>query len=130
MIKKLNIEDKVELIGFRTDIKELCYMSDVFVHPSRREGLGIAALEGMAMGLPLISSNVNGIMDYAIDGKTGFCCDADDVERFAISIKRLAEDTEIRKQCCEFNLKQVQKYDIHNTQDIMKKIYKENEAII
>lgn len=123
LIKKLEIEDKVQLLGFRTDIKELCFMSDIFVHPSKREGLGIAALEGMSMGLPLISSNINGIMDYAIDGMTGFCCGANDIEGFRKAIYTLVHDLEFRQKCGKFNLEQVKKFDIQKTQEIMNSIY-------
>lgn len=123
LIKKFGIEDKVQLLGFRRDIKELCFMSDIFVHPSKREGLGIAALEGMAMGLPLISSNINGIMDYAIEGKTGFCCGVNDIEGYKEAICTLAHDLELRKKYGRFNLEQVKKFDIQNTQNIMKRIY-------
>lgn len=48
LIEKYGLKDKVTLLGFRTDIVELCDAADCFVHPSVREGLGIAPLEAMA----------------------------------------------------------------------------------
>lgn len=69
----VGIGNRLILLGARTDVDELCVAADVFVHPSVREGLGIAPLEGMAAGLPLISSYVNGIKDYTEDGVSGVC---------------------------------------------------------
>lgn len=60
--KELGLEDQVHLLGFRKDIPEICKISDVFAFPSYREGLGMAALEAMACGLPIITSNVHGMV--------------------------------------------------------------------
>lgn len=49
---------------------ELCNASDISAFPSKIEGLGLAGIEAMAAGVPLISSNVHGILDYVIDGET------------------------------------------------------------
>lgn len=117
LCKELNIEDKVRFIGYRSDINELCKMSDVYVFPSRREGLGIAALEGMSSGLPLICSYVNGIRDYSEDGKTGFCLDVDDIEGFAKAMSILIDNKDMREKMGNYNLKIVKNFDIENSKD-------------
>ena len=71
--KKFGIENQVFFLGFRKDIPELCTIADISAFPSRIEGLGLAGIEAMAAGVPLISSNVHGILDYVIDGKTRRC---------------------------------------------------------
>ena len=81
-------------------------MADIFVHPSVREGLGIAPLEAMASGLPLISSTVGGIKDYAHDGETGFCLSPYDVDGFAKALMILSSDKSLR------NAKVAMRYDI------------------
>ena len=58
---------------------ELYQVADIFCFPSKREGLGLAAIEAMSSGLPLITSNINGIKDYSIDGVTGYSCNPTDV---------------------------------------------------
>ncbi|WP_158096081.1 glycosyltransferase family 4 protein, partial [Cloacibacillus sp. An23] len=73
LTEKYGLEKRVYLLGFRTDVIELLKSSDVFVFPSRREGLGLAALEAMTSGLPLITTYVGGIKDYTQDGVTGCC---------------------------------------------------------
>ena len=74
LAKKEGIENNVIFLGFRTDIPELCKTADISVFPSKIEGLGLAGIEAMAAGVPLVSSNVHGILDYVVDGKTGYAC--------------------------------------------------------
>lgn len=50
-------------LGYTNDIKELLYTADIFCFPSKREDLGLVAIETMASGLPLITSNIHGIND-------------------------------------------------------------------
>lgn len=125
LIDRLNMSDRIFLLGRREDVSELCKMSDVFVHPSIREGLGMAPLEGMAAGLPLISSNVNGINDYSVNGKTGYSCRPDDVNGFVRSIKKLKSNPELRKKMGEYNKNEALRFDVSVTKAIMTQIYKE-----
>lgn len=124
MIKKYGLEKNVFLLGFRTDIMELCNAADCFVHPSVREGLGIAPLEAMAGGLPLISSYVNGIKDYTENEVSG-CCIIDplSVTEMKKAIEKMYQDVEFRNRCGINNLETVKKFDIKNTNNIMQNIY-------
>ena len=112
LASSLNIRQKVHFVGFRKDIPDLCRVADIFVHPSVREGLGIAPLEAMASGLPLISSTVGGIKDYAHDGETGFCLSPYDVDGFAKVLMILSSDKSLRKTFGEHNAKVAMRYDI------------------
>ena len=112
LASSLNIRQKVHFVGFRKDIPDLCRVADIFVHPSVREGLGIAPLEAMASGLPLISSTVGGIKDYAHDGETGFCLSPYDVDGFAKALMILSSDKSLRRTFGEHNAKVAMRYDI------------------
>ena len=112
-------------LGFRTDIPELCNTADMSAFPSKIEGLGLAGIEAMAAGIPLISSNVHGILDYVVDGKTGFACNPDDVDGFANAIETLASNVELRESMREACLKSVEPFEIHNALNSMWNIYKE-----
>lgn len=125
LAKELGVEERVKFLLFRKDINEICKCSDIYIFPSIREGLGIAALEGMASGLPLIASYVNGIRDYTENGKTGFCLKPMDVDGFAKAIEKLCDSEELRKKMSKYNIEKVKKYDIHNINKVMKKIYEE-----
>lgn len=112
-------------LGFRRDIPELCNTADISAFPSRIEGLGLAGIEAMAAGVPLISSNVHGILDYVIDGKTGYACNPDDVDGFAKAIDNLASSEELRESMRDACLKAVEPFEIKNALNCMWNIYKE-----
>ena len=112
-------------LGFRRDIPELCNTADISAFPSRIEGLGLAGIEAMAAGVPLVSSNVHGILDYVIDGKTGYACAPDDVDGFAKAIDKLAGSAELRESMRDACLKAVEPFEIKNALNSMWNIYKE-----
>lgn len=112
-------------LGFREDIPELCNTADISAFPSRIEGLGLAGIEAMAAGVPLVSSNVHGILDYVINGKTGYACAPDDVDGFANAINKLANDKKLRESMKEACLEAAEPYEIHNALNAMWDIYKE-----
>ena len=125
LAKEQGVASNVKFLGFRTDIPELCNTADISAFPSRIEGLGLAGIEAMAAGVPLVSSNVHGILDYVIDGKTGYTCNPDDVDGFAKAIRKLAEDENLRNSMKENCLKAVEPFEIGNALRIMWGIYDE-----
>ena len=102
---------------------ELLTASDIFCFPSKNEGLGLAAIEAMASGLPIITSNIQGINDYSIDGITGFKCSPDDVKGYADAIATLENDKALRAQMSENVKQRVEIFDISHALAAMKKIY-------
>lgn len=123
LIDEYELEKHIRLLGFRKDIGELCKMVDCFVHPSVREGLGIAPLEAMAAGLPLISANVNGIKDYTEDGVTGCCVNPTKVDEVIQAITKMVKDCEFRNKCSYNNTVASKTYDVKRTNEIMKQVY-------
>lgn len=122
---KLQLGKQVKLLGFRNDITELCKASDISAFPSKIEGLGIAGIEAMAAGLPLISSNVHGILDYVIDGRTGVTCPPNDINKFAEAIELLTNDIELRECMGREGIKVIDDFDKENALNVMWTIYKE-----
>ena len=125
LAKEIGLSDNVVFLGFRKDIPELCNTADISAFPSRIEGLGLAGIEAMAAGVPLVSSNVHGILDYVIDGETGYACNPDDVDGFAAAISKLATDKELREGMREDCLKAVEPFELHNALRVMWDIYDE-----
>lgn len=82
---------RLKLLGFRSDIPQLMACSDIGAIPSVREGLGLAGVESLAAGVPVVGAAVQGILDYVEDGKNGFLCDPFDAGSFARGIRCLAE---------------------------------------
>lgn len=118
----LNVGEQVKFLGLRYDMAEILKAADIFAHPSRREGLGIAPLEAMATGLPIITSNAQGIKDYSIDGVTGYCLEPNDVDGFADAIRVLADDPDLRKNIGNHNTSSVDKWSIENSVHQVKQI--------
>lgn len=126
VVKELHLEKQVTFLGHRNDIPELLSVADIFAHPSTREGLGVAAIEAMAMGLPLITSNIHGINDYIVNGKNGFCCNPKDVKIFSKYLYILSQDANLRKKMGKENIKISEKYSLENSKtevvEMIKKI--------
>ena len=125
LANELGIGDKVIFLGFRKDIPELCNTADISAFPSRIEGLGLAGVEAMAAGVPLVSSNVHGILDYVKDGVTGYACNPEDYKAFAKAIKTLADDKDLRENMREACIKATAPFEKTNAINVMWDIYKE-----
>ena len=122
---KCGVKDRVSFIGLRYDIPELLQATDIFAHPSKREGLGMAPLEAMASGLPILTSNIQGIKDYSVDGVTGFSLDPNDINGFSLAIKKLSDDRELRRKIGKNNVQAVQKWGVENSTIQLKNIITE-----
>lgn len=123
LAKKYQLEKQVHFLGYRKDVADIYGQADLLALPSRREGLGLAGLEGMYCGLPLVTSNINGIRDYMEDGKTGFMYKPDDVDGFARGISKMKRSPEMRKRCGDYNRKVVAPFCIENSkQEVLKLI--------
>lgn len=123
LAESLGVADRLHLLGYRRDIPELNASADAFCFPSLREGLGLGAIEGMACGLPIITSNVHGINDYSEDGVTGYKCSPFDVDGFADAISKLINNPDGRKAMGEYNKNRVKCYSINEILPVMKAIY-------
>ncbi|MEK9209377.1 MAG: glycosyltransferase family 4 protein [Patescibacteria group bacterium] len=125
-IANLKLQNQVSLLGFvpSEEIYDYLALADVFVRPSRSEGLGSAFLEAMAMGVPIIGTAVGGIPDFLIDRKTGLFCKVDDPKDLAEKIKILFEDENLRAELIK-NAKQLvaEKYDWNIISQKMKEIF-------
>ena len=82
-------------VGFYGDMPALIASADVFVMPSLAEGLGVAAIEAMAGGRPVVASAVGGLAESVIDGKTGFLVPPADARAFADALRRLLSNPEL-----------------------------------
>ena len=123
--ESLGVADRVHFLGYRRDVPVLLKQADVFVLPSRREGLGMAAIEAMSCGLPLVSSNRHGINDYSIENVTGYKHDPADSKGFAQSIDKLLSDDALRSKLGE-NCKEIaQQFTLEESLKCMKNIYLE-----
>ena len=85
----LNITGSVEMLGSRSDVPDLMARAEIFVLPSRFEGLPNALLEAMAAGLPCVATRVSGSEDVIIDGESGLLVPPEDPDALAEALVRL-----------------------------------------
>jgi glycosyltransferase involved in cell wall biosynthesis len=93
---ELGLRDRLHLLGLRDDIETLLRAADVFVQPSRSEGLPLAVLEAMAVGLPVVASRVGGIPEAVRDGETGVLVPPSQPAALAEELRKLLESPERR----------------------------------
>lgn len=123
MAKQFGMEERLHLLGFRTDALEWMKVADLFAFPSYREGLPVSLMEAMAAGLPVVCSKIRGNVDLIKDGEGGYMCEPMDVASFAENLSRLIKDAEQRKCMGEKNQITVQQFDKSKVSEVMKKVY-------
>lgn len=95
-VEERGLSSRVSLLGERTDIPECLAASDVFVLPSRWEGLPITIIEAMMAGLPVVATHVGGVAELVEDGITGFLVPSEEPRALADAIQKLLDDKELR----------------------------------
>lgn len=80
---ELGLSGRVAFLGSFPRVEDVLAVSDLFLLPSVKESFGLAALEAMASGVPVVASRIGGIPEVVVDGETGFLCEAGDVEAMA-----------------------------------------------
>ena len=109
LVQRKKLCKQVRFLGYKKqrEIADYLAASDVFVRPSRQEGFGIAFLEGMATGLPVIGTKVGGIPDFVIDKKNGLLIPPENVSSLAAAIKTLKTNKKLRQKVRENGRKMV-----------------------
>lgn len=102
----MGIEDKVIFTGFQIDIDKYLNNMDIFVLPSRTEGLPVAILEAMAKGLPVIATRTGGITELVEDHKTGILVDYKRVDQLVSALSYLIDNEDKR---LEYGLRGMEK---------------------
>jgi len=123
LCQELGISDKVIFFGNSNEIDKILCFSDLFLLPSVTESFGLAALEAMASGVPVISSNTGGIPEVNVQGISGFLSDVGDIEEMSKNAIYILEDKERLKQF-KVNAKlESKKFDIHKVVPQYEAIY-------
>jgi colanic acid/amylovoran biosynthesis glycosyltransferase len=116
LVDELELGDHVQFLGYlnEDEIISALQSSDLFVLPSFIEGLPVSAMEAMAVGLPVIATNIAGTSELVEDRKTGLLVRPSDSEALADAIVRMAQDHSFRLRLAEFGRRKVvDEFDIH-----------------
>ncbi len=128
-VEELGLTETVTLYRFRQDIPEILGAADAAVFPSKREGLGMAGLEALAMGIPLLASDNRGTREYMEDGKNGFLCAHDNVDGFIRGIRRLcALSTSERREMARLCIRSAKPFDREHANAAMQTVYADLDA--
>jgi glycosyltransferase involved in cell wall biosynthesis len=99
LAEELGVHNRVIFLGWqsREQLLECYQQANVFLFPSRHEGMPNAMLEAMASGLPVIASCIAGNEELVVDGRTGYLVPSEDIESLQIALKKILSDTALRK---------------------------------
>ncbi|TXG39639.1 N-acetyl-alpha-D-glucosaminyl L-malate synthase BshA [Seonamhaeicola maritimus] len=123
--EELGIIDKVIFFGRSNEIDKILCFSDLFLLPSLTESFGLAALEAMASGVPVISSNTGGIPEVNINGFSGFLSDVGDVEDMTKNALHILSDANRLKTFKDNARTQSLKFDLHEIVPQYEAIYED-----
>jgi glycosyltransferase involved in cell wall biosynthesis len=98
LAEKLGIKKNIVFLGWRDDLAEILSLYDIFVLPSLNEGMGRVLVEAMALGKPVVASNIGGIPNLIQHKKNGFLVPPQNPEELAQHIQILLEDKNLRIQ--------------------------------
>lgn len=121
-IKDHNLENNVKLLGYRNDIIELCKISDIFVFPSKREGLPVSVMEAMACGLPVVCSNIRGSSDLIENKRGGSVVEHNYMRDYCTEITNLINNPLLIQKYGQYNRAKIKKYSLKNIIDDMRGI--------
>lgn len=119
---RLGVSERVHFLGFRRDVYELLKCADVFVFPSKQEGLPVALMEAMAAGLPCVASRIRGNVDLLPDSELMF--DPNDENELCICMQK-AIDVSCQKSEIQKNLHHIANFSKEKVQKEMRAIYSE-----
>ncbi len=95
------IEDKVHKLSNHNHIADILAISDLFILPSAQESFGLAALEAMSSGVPVVVSNAGGLPELVIDGQTGYISQIADIDSIVINSLKILKDEQKHKYMSE-----------------------------
>jgi N-acetyl-alpha-D-glucosaminyl L-malate synthase BshA len=125
LCRQLNTCNDIINLGKITDPKEILSIGDLFILPSETESFGLAALEAMAMKMPVISSNSGGLPEVNIHEKTGFLSKVGDVDDMAANAIKLLSDEKLLAQFKQNAYERAKLFDVNAILPQYEKIYEQ-----
>lgn len=122
-IKKLDLGETVKFLGYRNDMAELYRLADVAVSASRREGLGLNLVEGMASGLPIVARNNRGHREIVVSEKEGVLFK--DGAEFRKAVLELYHNPKKSAEIGKHNVKAAKKFSLEKSRQQMAELYAE-----
>jgi glycosyltransferase involved in cell wall biosynthesis len=125
LTNSLGMQRSIRFIGHREDIPSLLSASDVLVMPSIAEGMGLAAVEALAAGKPVVAYAVGGLPEVITDGEDGRVVPAGDQQAFVEEVVSLLEEPERRMAYGRYGRQAANRFDIDTHIDTLLACYRE-----
>jgi N-acetyl-alpha-D-glucosaminyl L-malate synthase BshA len=123
LVRELNLCGRVIFVGKVSDTSHVLEISDLFILPSETESFGLAALEAMAVGVPVISSNTGGIPEVNIHGETGYLSNVGDVDDMAKNAIHLLQNEALFQEFRQNSLKRAKVFSLKKVLPLYEDIY-------
>lgn len=120
LCEELKLTDRVRFLGWRNDVTALMRTADVFVCPSRHEGLGSIVMESWAHGCPIVATRSQGPGEIISDGETGLLTPIDEVKPLSDAILNVLNSDELRAKLVSNSLTH---YQSHYAEQVIIKAY-------
>jgi N-acetyl-alpha-D-glucosaminyl L-malate synthase BshA len=114
LCRKLDLCDDVRFVGKQEQMEDILAIGDLFLLPSEYESFGLVALEAMAAGVPVVSTDVGGLTEINIPGVTGYMSELGDIDSMSQQAIAILKDEKILKGFKERSAEHAKKFDIHN----------------
>ena len=124
-LRKNNLKNRVIFLGKRNEVDEILCSSDLFLLPSEKESFGLAALEAMALKVPVISTNIGGLSELNINGNSGYTSDIGDIDSMASNAIKILSDKSLKKKYRFQAFENAKKYDIKKIIPLYESVYQE-----
>jgi len=109
-VDQIGIDKCVIFAGGKKNLSEWLSALDIFIQPSRAEGLSLATIEALSVGLPIIATDVGGTKELLHGGKSGILVPKESSEAISEAIKSLVDNSEMRKTLSEESIDQAQNF--------------------
>ena len=123
LVHDLGLEEKVLFLGESHEIDKVLSYSDLFLLPSEKESFGLAALEAMVNGVPVISTNTGGLPEVNKQGFSGFLSDVGEVAEMAANAIRILENDETLRKFKDNARKQAFVFDVYSVVPLYEDLY-------
>ncbi|MDP8216813.1 MAG: glycosyltransferase family 4 protein [Candidatus Kaelpia imicola] len=124
-ITGLGLNQNIKLLGLVYDIRKFLAVSDIFIQPSVMEGLGISLLEALAMGLPVIATEVGGIPEIVKNNYNGLLIEPKSPDALVAALFKLREDSPLKTELSGNAFKSVNKFSYTDMANKTYRVYKE-----
>ncbi len=125
LCRKLGTCDHIRFVGKQEQMEDILAIADLFLLTSEYESFGLAALEAMAAGVPVVSTNAGGLPEVIVQGITGYMSNVGDIDSMSNQALDILKDDETLQQFKMAAAEHAKNFDIHRIVPLYEKLYEQ-----